>query len=273
MIKKHWIVRYRPPETSLSLKNVFNELSQYNYEYVLLTVSPLLGDMWTKISSVVDKSHKFKYMIAFRPYLFSPQYLAMLISSFNEISDNRLMLNLVHGSVNSNETFDGILGDKEALLSRESRRSYSKEFVDLLFHKVKMFEPFDMPEILVSGGSDDSIELAKNTSNMIGLYYESFMESPERFTSLGFKKIFVFLSVLVCDTDEEAEEKISKMSERERNTNGSPIYGSKETITQKLLELEALGVTDILFSQFNQYQDTKPVHLFLQELTDNGILH
>ena len=53
---------------------------------------------------------------------------------------------------------------------------------------------------------------------------------------------------------------------------GSPIYGSKETIKQKILELESLGVTDILFSQFNQYQETKPIHEFLEELSNNQIL-
>jgi alkanesulfonate monooxygenase SsuD/methylene tetrahydromethanopterin reductase-like flavin-dependent oxidoreductase (luciferase family) len=272
MIRKNWIVRYRPPETPESIKSVFDEVNPYGYGIVLVTVSPLLGDMWTRISSVVDKSHTFKYMIAFRAYLFSPQYLAMLISSFNQISNNRLMLNLVHGNVRNNESFDGIIANKEMLLTNEGRREHSKEFVDKLFHSVKMFEPFEMPEILVSGGSDDSIYLAKNTSNIIGLYYESFMKSPERFTSQNFDKIFVFLSVLVFNTDEEAEERISNMTEHERSLDGSPIYGSKETLKKKILELESLGVTDIFFSQFNQYEDTIPVHEFLKELTEEGIL-
>lgn len=272
MIRKHWIVRYRPPETPESIKTVFEEINEYDYESVLLTVSPLLGDMWTKVSNVVDKSHKFKYMIAVRPYLFSPQYLAMLIASFNQISDNRLIINLVHGSIGSNESFDGIVGDKEILLTREGRRQYSKEFVSKLYNDVKMFQSFTMPEVLVSGASDDSIALAKNASNIIALYYESFIQDPERFSTLGFKKIFLFLSVLVCDTDQEAEKVISGLTDAQRAGLGSPIYGSKETVTQKLLELESLGVTDILFSQLSQFQDTKPVHKFLADLTNRGIL-
>lgn len=272
MIRKHWIVRYRPPETPASLKQVFEEVNPYGYGIVLLTVSPLLGDMWTKISSVIDKSHTFKYMIAFRTYLFSPQYLAMLISSFNQISNNRLMLNLVHGMVGDNETFEGVIDSRDMVLTREGRRTHSKDFIDKLLHSVKMFEPFDMPEILVSGGSDDSIHLAKTTSNTIGLYYESFMKSPERFTSQNFDKIFVFLSVLVSDTDEGAEERISRMAEDERDAGGSPIYGSKETLKQKIKELESLGVTDIFFSQFNQYEDPKPIHEFLEELTNSEVL-
>jgi alkanesulfonate monooxygenase SsuD/methylene tetrahydromethanopterin reductase-like flavin-dependent oxidoreductase (luciferase family) len=253
------------------MKSLFDELNPYGYGNVLLTVSSLLGDMWTKISSVVDKSHTFTYMIAVRAYLYSPQYLAMLISSFNQISNNRLSLNLVHGMIADNESFDGITNN-EVFLTREGRRNHSIEFIDKLFNSVKLFLPYRMPEILVSGGSDESIYLAKNTCNIIGLYYESFMKSPERFTSQKFDKIFVFLSVLIFDTDEEAEERISKMTEHERSLDGSPIYGSKETLRKKILELDSLGVTDIFFSQFNQYEDTIPVHEFLKELTEEGIL-
>jgi alkanesulfonate monooxygenase SsuD/methylene tetrahydromethanopterin reductase-like flavin-dependent oxidoreductase (luciferase family) len=129
-----------------------------------------------------------------------------------------------------------------------------------------------MPEILVSGESDESIELAKESSNVIALFYESFIKDPERFTSKNFKKIFIFLSVLVGDTDEEVEKEISSIPEESRTTNGSPIYGSKETLTKKIQELERLGVTDILFSQFDQWHDTKQVHEFLEELTQDGIL-
>lgn len=272
MIRKHWIVRYRPPETPESIKDVYSEINQYNYESVLLTVSSLLGDMWTKSATAVDKSHKFKYMIAIRPYLFSPQYLAMLISSFNQISNNKLIINLVQGNIGTNEDFNGIIGSKEMKLdTAEGRRAYSTEFIDKLF-KVKMFEPFEMPEILVSGSSDDSIHLAKKTSNIIALYYESFIENPKKFSSLNFNKIFIFLSVLIRETDEEAEREVSEMPLWQRAQFGSPIYGSKETIKQKILELESLGVTDILFSQFNQYQETKPIHEFLEELSNNQIL-
>ena len=271
MIRKHWMVRYRPPETSETIRSLVNEVGLYDYESVLFTVHPLLSDMWTKIAVSVNPNHKFKYMIAFRPYLFSPQYLAMLISSFNEISNNRLMLNLVHGTPSSKETFNSIV-DGERLLDQKYRKDYAKDFVYKLFNDAEMFTPYDMPEILVSGSSDDSIDLAKNTCNSIAMFYESFIENPERYTGKKFDKIFVFLSVLVRETDEDAEKEVAAIPEERRTVNGSPIYGSKETITKKIIELQDLGVTDIFFSQFDQDHDTKEVHQFLNELTGSGII-
>ena len=61
MIRKHWINRYRPPETPESIKALTEELDPYGYESVLFTVHSRLGDMWTRLSSSVNKNHKFKY--------------------------------------------------------------------------------------------------------------------------------------------------------------------------------------------------------------------
>ncbi len=271
MIRKHWIVRYRPPETAESIREVVNELGNYDYESVLFTVHPMLSDMWTKLAASVNPNHKFKYMIAFRPYLFSPQYLAMLISSFSDISNNRLMLNLVHGTYSARETFYSIMNGKD-LLDKQYKKQYAKDFVSKLFNDAEMFVAYDMPEILVSGSSDDSIELAKNTSNTIAMFYESFIENPERYTSKSFDKIFVFLSILIRETDEDAEQEVASIPEDRKTINGSPIYGSKETVAKKIIELSNLGVTDIFFSQFDQWHDTEEIHQFLNELTDASIL-
>lgn len=226
--------------------------------------------MWTKISSAVDNRHKFKYMIAFRPYLFSPQYLSMLVASFVRISNNRLVLNLVHG-VHGPNAFKGLMiGDE--IKDAKFRRNYAIEFMQKFLHETNVDEGYDVPEILVSGESDESIELAKQTSNVIALYYDSFIKDPERFTSKNFKKIFIFLSILPGKTDEEAEERFKAIPEEDAKIIHSYLYGSKETIVKRLLELEKLGITDILFSQHGFTNDAKEVHELLAELTRDGIL-
>lgn len=264
------MVRYRPIETIESIKKVTEEVDPYNYESVLFAVNPRFGDIWTKLSNSINHNHKFKYMIAFRPYLFSPQYLASLVASFSNFSNNRLMLNLVHGVVGP-KAFNAIM-DGEKFHDAEFRRNYSKEFMKKFLNDTIIDEQYTMPEIVVSGESDISLEIAKETSDVIGVYYESFIKDPKRFTSKNFKKIFIFLSVLVGETDEAVEKEVADIPEENRTFNGSPIYGSKETLTKKFLELEKLGITDILFSQFDQWHDPKIVHEFLAELTRDGIL-
>jgi alkanesulfonate monooxygenase SsuD/methylene tetrahydromethanopterin reductase-like flavin-dependent oxidoreductase (luciferase family) len=77
---------------------------------------------------------------------------------------------------------------------------------------------------------------------------------------------------LIRETDEDAEAEVASIPENKRTINGSPIYGSKETVAKKIKELSDLGVTDIFFSQFDQWHDTKEIHQFLTELTDDGIV-
>jgi hypothetical protein len=127
-------------------------------------------------------------------------------------------------------------------------------------------------ETLVSGTSNESIRLAKKSSNIVATFAESFLEDPKRFTDHGFAKIFVPLSILVRDTDEEAEEEVSLIPKEKRVINGDSLYGSRETVKKKILELESFGVTDILFSHFDPQHDPQPVHEFLNQLTKDGIL-
>jgi len=271
LIRKHWMVRYRRDETVESLKDLTEHLDQYGYESLLFLINSALGDMWTKLVTSINDRHSFKYMIAFRPYLLSPQYLSMLSSSFNEISKDRLMLNLVHGIVGMEETMSGIING-ELFKDPKFRREYAEEFMEKFLHHSKLYKPFQIPETLVSGSSNESIRLAKKSSNIVATFAESFLEDPKRFTDHGFAKIFVPLSILVRDTDEEAEEEVSLIPKEKRVINGDSLYGSRETVKKKILELESFGVTDILFSHFDPQHDPQPVHEFLNQLTKDGIL-
>jgi alkanesulfonate monooxygenase SsuD/methylene tetrahydromethanopterin reductase-like flavin-dependent oxidoreductase (luciferase family) len=170
------------------------------------------------------------------------------------------------------ENLDGIMLNGLELSNSKNRKEYTAEFLHKLLNDVQMIDGIEMPEILVSGDSDESIYLAKKTSNIIAVTYESFMKDPTRVTKHGFEKIFLYLSVLVTDTDEEAKIEIDSISESEKVLNGSPFYGSKETLTDKIIELQSMGITDIFFSQFDRNHDREPVHSFLSELTNKGIL-
>jgi alkanesulfonate monooxygenase SsuD/methylene tetrahydromethanopterin reductase-like flavin-dependent oxidoreductase (luciferase family) len=268
------MLRYRNQETVQSLRDLTNDLDKYKYESLLFLVHPKAADLWTKLAASVDDSHSFKYMIAFRPYLFSPQYLASLSLSFSEISNDRLMLNMVHGILDGSAGDDSMSGiiNGDMFYDDEYKREYSSKFVKKFLNDAETYRKFKMPELLISGRSDQSIEMAKDSSGIIATFCEDFLENPTRFTKHNFKKIFVPLSVLVCETDEVCENKVSKIPKEKRVVYGDQVYGSKETLKKKILELESLGVTDILFSHFDPDHDPKEVHEFLRELSEEGIL-
>lgn len=275
---------------STNLKDLSRELDSFGYDSVLLVLHSQDGDWWTKAANAVDPTQKLKYLIAVRPYLFSPQYLAMLTTSFHEFAPNRVMLNFVAGDNSrslqgeghkATENYIGIIGQEEDLKDPTKRKEYLKLFLSKFLNDVRIIQkdipgmplrkPY-IPKILLSGSSDEMLQLAKDTSDSVVLYYESFIENPERFTAYNFGRIFTAVSLLVTDTDEEAEEIFNSIPEDRKIQGNSPLYGSRETIRKKILELQNMGVTDILFSQFNYEHPREPVHQFLAQLSREGIL-
>lgn len=275
---------------STNLKDLSDELDSFGYDSVLLVIHSQDGDWWTKVANAINPKQKLRYMIAVRPYLFSPQFLAMLTTSFHEFAPGRILLNLVAGDNSrslfsknrkGSEDYVGIIGNQEDFEDPQKRKEYLKIFLSKFLNDVRIIEkdvpgmpirkPW-IPTILISGGSEDSMELAKKTSDSIVLYYESFIADPTRFTAYNFKRIFTAVSLLVADTDEEAQAIVDSIPDDKKIQGNSPLYGSRETLTKKIIEMQELGVTDVLFSQFNYGHKRETVHEFLAELSAKGIL-
>jgi alkanesulfonate monooxygenase SsuD/methylene tetrahydromethanopterin reductase-like flavin-dependent oxidoreductase (luciferase family) len=269
MIRKHWMLRDYPVD-SIDMSKMSDEVDRYGYESMLVTVYPMEYDMWTMVLNSIKDEHSFKYMMAVRPYLFSPQYLAMLITSFNKISPERLMINLVHGSIRSAEDFNGILGYDKLLKDPGQRRSYLVDFVLKLFNDVRMSVDFQIPEVVISGQSPEALEAANIASKSIALWHDMFTGSTDYIMKNKFDKVYVSTYILATETDEEAIN-IIKGLKPERQAAIS-LYGSKEKIKSQIKNLENLGVTDILFSQYGPNFSRQPIHELLLELSQEGIL-
>jgi hypothetical protein len=251
--------------------HLMEELDSAGYESCLFTVHSQAPDAIPKIAHSINYDHTIKYMIAMRPYLFSPQYLKMIIRSFSDIQENRLMINWVD-AVRGNENFEGILDIQGDMFDKKVRRKYLEKFLQAL-DKVQMHREVDMPEALVSGHSPEARELAAKVSLYPATSYDPFRKNYMLYKQHNFKKIFVQVVLLVRDTDEEATIDLNtKVDERFRF--GNTIAGSKETIKNKLLDLQNLGATDILVcnSFDGGHAERKRIHDFINELKMNGEL-
>lgn len=269
MIKKHWILRDYHPD-SINLKELCDEFNNFGYESVLFTVYSRGYDMWTRVANAISEKHTFKYMMAVRPYLFSPQYLAMLVSSFQKLSNDRVILNMVHGTIRDVETFDGIVDLNFNLLDPDERKRHLLIFLDAFKNNIEMSVKFKVPEIIISGQSDQVLEAAKANDANIALWHDMFIANPERILKNNFNKVYISTYILVTETDKEAESIINSLPEERRSA--ISLYGSKETLKNKIIKLSEMGVTDIIFSQYGPTFDRLPIHEFLLELTKEGIL-
>ena len=94
------------------------------------------NDFFTQIPNIAKVDSKFKYMVAIRPYVISPQYLSMICNSLNKKYPNRVLLNFVTGWIDQHEsTFGGIISypnDNSHHIYRSSYMvDYSKIFKNL----------------------------------------------------------------------------------------------------------------------------------------------
>lgn len=267
--------RYDPTPNGSEMKNIIDELNSVGYYSSLFTIHSKASDYIPKIAYSFNPEHKIKYMIAFRPYLLSPQYFKMLIKSFDEIQPDRIIVNFVHGHIANYENFDGVMGvDGKNMFDPAVRKQYMHEFITRL-ERAHLYGGFKMPETLLSGGSSDAVRLASELGLHSANGYDSIL-SEERFSyysGLEFEKIFVQVSLLIRDTDEEAEKaRNTLVPEDIRNIN--IISGSEETVINKLLDLQKFGVTDILIS--NSFaggkQEREIIHKFVSKQIKNGNL-
>jgi hypothetical protein len=260
--------RYSQDLDQAGLVRLSDELDEFGYYSVLLTVHSRASDYLPKVASVLDKGHSVKYMLAIRPYLLSPQYYMMLLGGLQEIAKDRVMINWVHGTLGPKENFDAVLNVPDKMQRPDVRKQHMKDFLEAL-PKTNMFNPIEMPESLMSGGSKETLELAKEHSMYLGTGYDIFLNNYERYQEYKFEKIFLQVSLIVRDTDEEAlQVKKSKVQE-----NINIIAGSYKTVESKILELYEMGATDLLVSNAFPCDDDERynIHRFVKSMKEKGL--
>jgi hypothetical protein len=175
---------------------------------------------------------------------------------------DRVIINWVHGTLGPKENFDAVLNVPENMHKPMIRKKHMRDFLEAL-DKANMFKPVDMPDSLLSGGSEDTLKMVKEFNMHLGTGYDIFRNEHERYRAMDFSRTYVQVSIVVRDTDEEAEEVRSKKVLENKNL----IVGSKETVLKKIQELESMGATDLLISNaFSGGKEERDIiHRFIKE--------
>lgn len=272
MIDFNWMLRHSPHLDHKSLLKLIEEIDEVGYKSILLTVHSRSADYIPAVSRLLDKNFNIKYMLAIRPYLLSPQFFMMLIGGMETIAKDKIMVNWVHGTLGPNEDFNAVLNIPTNMEDPNVRREHLENFIKLL-NKTNMFEPIKIPESLVSGGNPDTIKMASDLGMHLGTGYDIFLNHYNICAKYNFKKIFVQASLLVRDTDEEALKEKNKRDVQPINL----IYGSSQTVEQKLIKLHELGATDLLVSQsfygepHEMIEERKRIHNLVFSMRQRGL--
>jgi pyruvoyl-dependent arginine decarboxylase (PvlArgDC) len=243
MIRASWMWRNSPSIAGSEVSEVVDELDKAGYYSILFPIKSTNADYLPRVISSMKPDQQIKYMIPIRPYLLSPQYLSMLSAGIEAVIPGRTIFNFINGHIGEDENLDGIIYSSIDFSDKTDRRRHLEDFIKTL-DRIKMHEQPDFSEILVSGGSLETLEVTHRLGVGLATSYSSFMQNHYEFYSkFNFKNIYVQVCILLTDSQGD-----SRVTEALANNPSGVIYGSYSEISKKIQELESMGVTDLLIS-------------------------
>ena len=247
------------------LEQMSNDIDDAGYYSLLMVYHSKLPDAWIRCAHILNKKHKFKYMIAMRAYAISPEYFSMMCNSFNDLAPSRIMFNIVAGDLRKEESsvadalFIGDLID-----TSEKRIEYTTEWIKKLkeINKINSF-----PEIVMSGFSEKTLNTAAEFADYNLCMIDTYKNNVDRFYKN--KKRMVSAQIVVRNTYDEAKKFLDTNIFKE-NERAWTIFGAGEDIVKEFQSLESIGVTDIMLRVNNNDDKSVLVHEFVKKYNLGG---
>jgi alkanesulfonate monooxygenase SsuD/methylene tetrahydromethanopterin reductase-like flavin-dependent oxidoreductase (luciferase family) len=247
--------------TPQELKTLSNVLDYSGYYSVLTVYHSRLPDYWIKIANIINPEHKLKYMIAMRTYAISPEYCAMMCEAFNEISSDRLILNVAAGDVHSDETSrSDVVAISELLRTHEDRVKYTTEWLEK-FTTLSLLK--NKPEIVVSGTSKETITNSTKYADAHLCMYSSYMDGLK--DSIETNRKMVSRPIIIRDTKAEAEELYNQLPDDMGKR--SCLFGTENEIIDSINAMKSDGITDILISRTQLDDQHYRIHSMVKKIT------
>lgn len=151
MLKIHWFlptggdsrdvlpegdgVHWRPPSHDY-LAQIAIACDQLGYDAMLTPCGTGCEDAWLATASLIPLTQRIKFLVAFRPGFLSPTLAAQMASTYQRLSNGRLLINIVTGAEPRELNRFGDWLDKD------SRYERTGEFLDIM-DKAWSDEPYD----------------------------------------------------------------------------------------------------------------------------------
>lgn len=119
----HW----RPPSQEY-LAQIAIACDQLGYDAMLTPCGTGCEDAWLATASLISQTERIKFLVAFRPGFLSPTLAAQMASTYQRMSNGRLLINIVTGAEPRELNRFGDWLDKD------SRYERTGEFLDIMGH-------------------------------------------------------------------------------------------------------------------------------------------
>ena len=116
--------RFREPDLKY-LVQVARTAEDLGFDAVLTPTGTPCEDAWVVASALIPETERLKFLVALRPGLITPTLLAQMSSTFQRLSGNRLLLNVVVGGDPSEQLR---FGDR---VTKDDRYARAEEFLQV----------------------------------------------------------------------------------------------------------------------------------------------
>lgn len=238
-----------------------NELEAHGFNGVMYPHSTGMGDFFTKVSRMIDPKSNFKYIVAIRTYTMSPQYLAMICLSINEICKERIMLNFLTGYPSKKEkSIGGILSEINDDSSNVERSNYminyAKEFKEIS-------KKFTTADFFVSTTNKEVFNVCTKEELPILIPYLRYKEDWFKYTG---QKIILMIAPVIGTKDLEKNWECDNNNEcrHPKTENCANLdFFTENSFISFLDDCEKNGIYAILFQESEylteQYKEILPI--------------
>lgn len=247
MVTYHWMNRSDKGLGISTMRRMFEKKEKFGYDSILLTSKGVNSDNWIKSAHIIDPTKKIKYMIAVRPYQQSAQIVNQMAAAFAEISPNRLMLNVVSGEMGGMEIGTPPEPSYEVDIDISTPLGRLEFMPGWMERLSKTYVMGRKPIIILGTRNPEVIQKCAQYADIGLVMIDDFLKNKELFLN-NYKRVMISAQIVLRDTDEQARKEIEESFSDHIRIKRWAIYGTKETVKKKLLEIEAIGVTDILLS-------------------------
>ncbi|UBM08814.1 LLM class flavin-dependent oxidoreductase [Cupriavidus metallidurans] len=168
------------PQSKGHFERVALAADKAGFDYVLIPVTPYCWDAWTVASFVVSRTTKLKALVAVKPGFIHPVAQAKMISTFEQLWDGRLYINLIAGLSEKDAIAEGQHGSKEARYAQLDeevtliKRLLSEEAVEHQGDYYHLNKPVIIPKpvqqpwppIFLGGGSEQAADISVRHSDV-----------------------------------------------------------------------------------------------------------
>ena len=169
------------------LGQVARSAEQLGFDAALTPTSSWCEEAWVFTAALTQVTERLRFLVAFRPGLVAPLLNAQMAATYQRLSGNRLLMNLVVGGDDAEQRRfgDGLGKDERYARAGEfmeaMRALWTGEPVDyegehIRLEDARLMDPPEWPEVYLGGSSPAALEVAARQADV----YLTWGEPPEQ---------------------------------------------------------------------------------------------